>query len=70
MTKVYRFLNQETIYQILSHQSGKIIFTERSEEKLSGTFEFEASLTSHPVYGTADSVLHITNGKFSIIPAL
>jgi len=70
ITAVEWFLNQDAYYKLLPPQKGKIIFTERTEEKLSGTFEFEATRTIIPVYGSADSILHITNGKFSIIPTL
>ena len=70
ITVVEWFLNQDAYYKLLPPQKGKIIFTERTEEKLSGTFEFEATRTIIPVYGSADSILHITNGKFSIIPTL
>ncbi len=64
MTVVEWFLNQDAFYKLLPPQKGKIIFTERTEEKLSGTFEFEAQQQYN------DSILHITNGKFSIIPTL
>jgi len=69
-TVVQKFLNQEAYYKLLPPQKGKIIFTERTEEKLSGTFEFEATRTTTPVSGSTDSILHVTNGKFSIKPTL
>ena len=47
---------------------GTIIFTERTTSKLTGTFEFEAYKSlGGGVY--SDTILHITGGKFSIIPS-
>src|SRR5690625_1426692 len=69
-TVVQKFLNQEAYYKLLPPQIGKIIFTERTEKKISGTIEFEATRTTTPVSGSTDSILHVTNGKFSIIPTI
>src|SRR5690625_4169515 len=51
-------------------QEDTIILTERTEKKLSGTFAVEATRTTTPVAGSTDSILHVTNGKFSIIPTI
>ena len=58
-------------YQLRSSLPGKIIFTERSNQMLSGTFEFSAELYRTPTFNVTvwtDTFLNITNGKFSIIP--
>jgi hypothetical protein len=65
---IYSFINQSASYSMIPPY-GKIIFTERSSERLIGTFEFYAELYNFPTFGPeVDTVLHITNGKFSIIP--
>lgn len=69
-TTVEWFLNQEAFYKLIPPQTGKIIFTERSNQRLTGFFEFDATLTTTPITGVVDTILHITNGKFSIIPTL
>jgi len=70
MVEIQDFIESGAYYKMHPPLTGKIIFTERSEEKLSGTFEFEATRTTTPVSGSTDSILHITNGKFSIIPTI
>ncbi|HZH88344.1 MAG TPA: hypothetical protein VFD78_04115 [Chitinophagaceae bacterium] len=69
------FLKDGDNYQHYGSLPGKIIFTERSEDMLSGTFEFQAELyRPHPDYVShviwTDTFIHITNGKFSIKPTL
>ncbi|HRP88793.1 MAG TPA: hypothetical protein PKX92_02015 [Edaphocola sp.] len=66
---IERFLNQEAYYKLVPPQNGRIIFTERTTQRLTGTFQFDVKLVVTPTQGTVDSVIHITNGKFSIIPA-
>src|SRR5690625_1352014 len=58
------FIDMGNSFNTKGVNSGKIIFKIRSEEMLSGTFEFEANQQYN------DSILHITNGKFSIIPTI
>jgi len=75
MVEIQDFIESGAYYKMHPPLTGKIIFTERSEEKLSGTFEFEAELyRTHPDYLTqiiwTDTFIHITNGKFSIKPTL
>ena|SRR5690625_106487 len=67
------FLKHGDNYQHYASLPGKIIFTERTEERLSGIFEFKAELyryntLTEPLW--TDTFIHITNGKFSIIPTL
>src|SRR5690554_1995340 len=67
------FLKHGDNYQHYTSLPGKIIFTERTEERLSGIFEFKAELyryntLTEPLW--TDTFIHITNGKFSIIPTL
>jgi len=62
--EIENFINMGNNFNTNGSYSGKIIFTVRSEDMLSGTFEFEAQQQYN------DSILHITNGKFSIIPTL
>ena len=57
------FLEQGTYYYTGNLQVGKVIFSERSNTKLTGVFEFYAKEQ------TTGEILHITNGKFSIIPS-
>ena len=67
---IAKFQNFSYNYEIRTSLSGRIIFTERSSALLKGTFEFNAykmhtvGLNQEPT----DTVIHITNGKFSIIP--
>lgn len=66
------FLDQEDYYKMRSPMTGKIIFTERTAQRLTGTFEFDVELYRTPSFGNivwTDTILHVTNGKFSIIPA-
>ncbi len=61
----------ENNYEILPPLTGRVIFTERSSSKLTGAFEFEAykynyDSDDHVIY--TDTIIKITNGKFSIIP--
>src|SRR5690554_129695 len=58
------FIDMGNSFNTKGVNSGKIIFKIRSEEMLSGTFEFEANQQYN------DSILHVTNGKFSIKPTL
>src|SRR5690606_22825243 len=70
---IEKFIHDGDNYQLRSFMPGKIIFTQRTNELLSGTFEFSAELYRTPVFGQVvwtDTFLHITNGKFSIIPSL
>ena len=65
------FLKHGNNYQHYASLPGRIIFTERTEERLSGTFEFKAELYRYktltkPLW--TDTFIHITNGRFSIIP--
>ena len=67
------FLSQDNDFSYQPPLTGKVIFTERSSSSLKGTFEFDAykyipdtSNFGHVIY--LDTVIHITNGKFSIIP--
>src|SRR5690554_3217012 len=62
--EIENFINMGNNFNTNGSYSGKLIFTVRSEDMLSGTFEFEAQQQYN------DSILHITNGKFSIIPTL
>lgn len=66
-----KFLNSSNNYELRQPLSGRIIFTERSNNRLTGTFEFDAykmkvvDMNQVPT----DTIIHIANGKFSIIPA-
>lgn len=62
--EIENFLDMGNNFSTHGPHSGKVIFTERSESKLSGSFELEAQQQYN------DSTLYITNGKFSIIPTL
>lgn len=59
---IMNFNTQDNNYELAPPLTGKIIFTERSSQRLTGFFEFEASQTG-------GQIIHITNGKFSIILA-
>lgn len=51
--------------------TGKVIFSERSNTKLTGTFEFQAFRIGYDENGSnylTDTIITITDGKFSIIP--
>ena len=51
---------------------GRVIFTERSSTRLTGTFEFDAyHVNFEDTSGKTitDTIIHITDGKFSIIPS-
>ena len=66
---IERFINQSANYSMIPPY-GRIIFTERTSERLTGTFEFYAELYQFPTFGPeVDTVIHITNGRFSIIPS-
>lgn len=58
-------------YELREPLTGKIIFTERTSKRLTGTFEFDAfkmkvvSMNWEPT----DTILKVTKGKFSIIPS-
>ena len=69
---IQKFLDQDNSYELLPPLSGRIIFSERSSQKLSGTFQFDAYKLKIVNGGWAptDTILHGTNGKFSIIPTL
>lgn len=66
-----KFLSSSNNYELRYPLSGRIIFTERNSNRLTGTFEFDAykmkvvDMNQVPT----DTIIHITNGKFSIIPA-
>lgn len=68
---IAKLQNSSYNYEIRTPLSGRIIFTERSSALLKGTFEFNAykmhtvGLNQEPT----DTIIYITNGKFSIIPA-
>jgi|SRR5690554_6013394 len=70
--RIENFLNFRDNYELHPPLTGKIIFSERTNEKLSGTFEFEAELyrtISISNREWTDTILHVTQGKFSIIPS-
>lgn len=60
---INKFLYDGANYRTRYPQSGKMIFTERTSKRLTGIFEFDA-VNIHD----DTTVIHITNGKFSIIP--
>ncbi|HRP88438.1 MAG TPA: hypothetical protein PKX92_00230 [Edaphocola sp.] len=68
---IEKFLNIDNNYELKLPLQGRIIFTERSNNLLSGIFEFDVYKMKvvdwH--WEATDTILHITNGKFSIIPA-
>ncbi len=70
--RIENFLNFRDNYELHPPLTGKIIFSERTNGRLSGTFEFEAELyrtISISNREWTDSILHITQGRFSIIPS-
>lgn len=58
-------------YELKQPLTGKIIFSERTSSKLMGTFEFDAykMRVEGNNWVPTDTIIHITNGKFSIIPS-
>lgn len=65
---IYDFRSSSNNFRIESPLTGKVIFTERSGSRLTGTFEFQA-FKYHPETGElSDTIISITEGKFSIIP--
>ena len=48
-------------FELAAPCSGSLIFTQKSNTRIEGKFEFDAQQAG-------GSVIHITNGKFSIIP--
>lgn len=62
------FITTDARFRIEPPLTGKAIFTERNGSKLTGTFEFQA-FKYHPETGDlSDTIISITEGKFSIIP--
>lgn len=61
--KLMDFLTQGNRYFTNSLYNGHIIFHERSDNLLKGEFEFKAQQQYD------STIIHITNGKFSIIPS-
>ena len=69
---VKNFLSSEDNHLQHSELPGQIVFTEKSAEKIAGFFEFDAELYRTPSLLETiwtDTILHITNGQFSIIPS-
>ncbi|RQO31290.1 hypothetical protein DBR32_04800 [Taibaiella sp. KBW10] len=71
--RIKDFIRQDDFYKMKANQTGSIIFTERTEQRLTGTFEFDVQLyhSDPAVLGGiiwSDTILHVTNGRFSIIP--
>src|SRR5690554_4535626 len=70
---ISKFKDQSISYVLRPPLKGKIIFSQRTEEKLIGTFEFESYKRIHNPdnsYTIPDTVFHFTQGKFAIIPKL
>ena len=68
--EIDQLYSQDYSHTLIYPLTGKIIFTQRNQQKLCGTFEFDAykyDMISGEIY--TDTVLHITQGKFSIIPS-
>lgn len=65
---IYDFLNFSHNYKIAPPLRGKIIFTERTYMRLTGTFEFQAYKYVSTTGELTDTIITITDGKFSIIP--
>ncbi len=68
---ISKFGSMENNYEVKTPLTGKIVFTERSSSKLTGTFSFDAyKMKVEGMYQVpTDTIIHITNGKFSIIPS-
>jgi hypothetical protein len=70
---IQRLGNQDNYYSLVYPLTGKIIFTQRNKEKLVGIFEFDAYKYITDTVGLGviytDTIIHITQGKFSIIPS-
>lgn len=66
-----KFLDASNNYELRQPLTGKIIFTERNSNRLTGIFQFNAYKMKvvNANWEPTDTILHITNGKFSIIPA-
>ncbi|OJV50901.1 MAG: hypothetical protein BGO31_10525 [Bacteroidetes bacterium 43-16] len=66
-----KFNAMENNYELKQPLSGKIIFTERTSDKLTGIFAFDAykMRVEGNNWVPTDSIIHITEGKFSIIPS-
>ena len=73
-TEINDLLMEGNSYTLEYPLTGKIIFTQRNQQKLTGTFEFEAYKYHPDSVGVGhiiltDTIIHITQGKFSIIPS-
>jgi len=68
---IYDLLMAGNSYTLEYPLTGKIIFTQRNQEKLAGTFEFDAYKLKQEdgEWQITDTVLHITKGRFAIIPS-
>ena len=66
------FKYQSSNYVIEPPLSGKVIFSQRNNNKLIGSFEFNAFHVTYEnnVRIVTDSIIQITNGKFAIIPTI
>ncbi|MBL7705230.1 MAG: hypothetical protein JNM21_06735 [Taibaiella sp.] len=66
-----KFNTADNNYELKQPLRGKMIFLERTSSKLTGTFEFDAykMRVEGNNWVPTDTIIHITNGKFSIIPA-
>lgn len=67
---VTNFKGGDNNYEMLAPLSGKIIFSERSGSRLTGTFEFQAYKVYKDISEViiTDTIINITDGNFSIIP--
>ena len=68
---ISKFKTQNNNYELYPPLAGSIIFTERNSKKLTGTFEFNAYKLKQVgmEWQITDTIIHITQGKFSIIPS-
>ncbi|MBL7705231.1 MAG: hypothetical protein JNM21_06740 [Taibaiella sp.] len=68
---IIKFNTPDNNYELKQPLSGRIIFSERTSGKLTGTFEFDAykMRVEGNNWVPTDTIIHITNGKFSIIPS-
>ena len=65
---IQHFKEMDVTFGLRPPLTGRVIFSERTESRLTGTFEFQAYLyLGRGVY--SDSILTISGGKFSIIPS-
>ena len=67
------FKIQSNNFEIYPPLNGKVIFTIRTNKKLEGSFEFDAYHINYDGNGGStitDTIIHITNGKFAIIPTI